>query len=308
MPLKLFWSRLGFASVIALWALSAATEAMAQAPGLPMIVPETVFANLGRVTGATLQQQIMDRGSIVRVQFANPKDRLGPDTPVVLFRQGLRLRSAGESGERTLGILAVPVGRGRTLQALTENAEIADPNEPGVAWVRLQSVRQEVSRGDSLMSERDAQRWQADACEAPKDKGPQRESPPKPVAAPELQVIALVSSDVLADPLSTSLDLVVISGGCQAGLKTGQGLSLWRPPVTTFGRKLDQAIDARDNSSTSVLDDNPGITRTQVPGHRIGSGVIVATYPEAAIVRLRVATQPVQIGDQVRPSHIRNTP
>ncbi|MEY3982138.1 MAG: hypothetical protein RLZZ281_1007 [Pseudomonadota bacterium] len=288
-----------------LMAFGFATDVMAQAPNLPIIVPEAVFANLGRVTGATLQQQIMDRGSIVRVQFADPKDRLAPDTPVVLFRQGLRLRNEGKSGDRNLGILAVPVGRGRTLQALTENAEIADPNEPGVAWVRLQSVRQEISRGDSLMSERDAQRWQASACETPSE----QEAPqPKPRSSTELQVIALVSSDVLADPLSTSLDLVIISGGCQAGLKTGQSLSLWRPPVTTFGRKLDQPIEARDNSSTSVLDDNPGITRTQVPGHRIGSGVIVATYAEAAIVRLRVATQPVQLGDQVRPTHIRNTP
>ena len=73
-----------------LMAFGFAADVMAQAPNLPIIVPEAVFANLGRVTGATLQQQIMDRGSIVRVQFADPKDRLAPDTPVVLFRQGLR--------------------------------------------------------------------------------------------------------------------------------------------------------------------------------------------------------------------------
>lgn len=273
--------------------------ALAQTLGLPLIVPEAVFANLGRVTGATTQQRIMDRGSIIRIRLADSQDRLPPDTNVLLFRQGLRLRD----GDRTLGVLAVPVGRGRTLQRLSENEEIADPNEAGVAWVRLQSVRQEVSRGDSLMTEREAKQWEAGACEA----SPPTKAEPTPETA-DIQVIALASSDVLADPLSTSLDLVIISGGCGGGLREGRSVSLWRPPVTTYGRKLDQPVEARDNNSVSVLDDNPGILRTQTPGHRIGSGTIVAAYPDAAIVRLRVATQPIQIGDQVRPTHIRNSP
>lgn len=274
------------------------TNVRAQSLGLPLIVPEAVFANLARVTGATTQQRIMDRGSIIRIRLADNQDKLPPDTSVLLFRQGLRLRN----GDRTLGVLAVPVGRGRTLQRISENEVVADPDEPGIAWVRLQSVRQEVSRGDSLMTERDAKNWEAGACDAT--------SAATDTAADSAnsQVIALASSDVLADPLSTSLDLVIISGGCAAGLREGRAVSLWRPPVTTYGRKLDQPVDARDNSSVSVIDDNPGILRTQIPGHRIGSGIVVAVYPEAAIVRLRVATQPIQIGDQARPTHIRNQP
>lgn len=271
--------------------------AFAQTLGLPLIVPEAVFNNLGRVTGATTEQRIMDRGSIIRIRLADNQDRLSPDTGVLLFRQGLRLRD----GDRSLGILAVPVGRGRTLQRLSENEEIADPNEQGVAWVRLQAVRQEVSRGDNLMTEREAKQWEAGSC----DKITSAESDPMPDAE-DMKVIALVSSNVLADPLSTSLDLVIISGGCQAGLAAGRSVSLWRPPVTTYGRKLDQPVEARDNNSASVIDDNPGIVRTKTPGHRIGSGVVVAAYPDAAIVRLRVATQPIQVGDQARPTHIRN--
>ena len=280
---------------LALFATS--LDAMAQTPGLPIVVPEAVFKNLGRVTGATTQQRIMDRGSIVRVKLADDQERIPPDTEVVLFRQGLRLRS----GERTLGVLAVPVGRGRTLQRLTENQEIADPNEAGVAWVRIHAVRQEVSRGDSLMTASEAQRWGASTCDEPTGKDPS----PNPDDA---RVIGLVSSDVLADPLSTSLDLVVVSGGCQSGLKTGRAVSLWRPPVTTYGRHLDQPVEARDNNSASVLDDNPGIARTQIPGHRIGSGIVVAAYPDVALVRVRIATQPVQINDQARPTQLKNQP
>ncbi len=276
-------------------------HALAQSAGLPIIVPEAVFANLGRVTGGTTQQRIMDRGSIIRIKLADDQERIAPDTEVVLFRQGLRLRNA----DRTLGVLAVPVGRGRTLQRLTENQEIADPNEPGVAWVRIQSVRQEVSRGDSLMTASAAQLWAANGCEDSQRKDPPQENPANPRDA---RVIGLVSSDVLADPMSASLDLVVLDGGCQSGFRNGQAVSLWRPPVTSYGRRLDQPVDARDNNSTSVIDDNPGITRTQIPGHRIGSGVVVAAYADTALVRIRVATQPVQIDDQVRPMLLRNQP
>lgn len=307
MPLRFNPSNLRCRLLGALLLLLAPICAIAQTAGLPIIVPEAVFANLGRVTGGTTQQRIMDRGSIIRIKLADDQDRIPPDTDVLLFRQGLRLRSA----ERTLGVLAVPVGRGRTLQRLTENQEIADPNEPGVAWVRIQSVRQEVSRGDSLMTASEAQRWGTTSCDEPTRKDPPPANPntsSNPANPGDARVIGLVSSDVLADPLSASLDLVVISGGCQTGLKTGQAVSLWRPPVTTFGRKLDQPVDARDNNSASVIDDNPGIARTQIPGHRIGSGVIVAAYAEAALVRIRVATQPVQVEDQVRPMLLRNQP
>ena len=307
MPLRFNPSNLQRRLLATLLLLLAPICAIAQTAGLPIIVPEAVFANLGRVTGGTTQQRIMDRGSIIRIKLTDDQDRIPPDTDVLLFRQGLRLRSA----DRTLGVLAVPVGRGRTLQRLTENQEIADPNEPGVAWVRIQSVRQEVSRGDSLMTASDAQRWGATSCDEPTRKDPPPANPntsTNPANPGDARVIGLVSSDVLADPLSASLDLVVISGGCQTGLKTGQAVSLWRPPVTTYGRKLDQPVDARDNNSASVIDDNPGIARTQIPGHRIGSGVIVAAYAEAALVRIRVATQPVQVDDQVRPMLLRNQP
>ncbi len=289
LPLRLF--------LVSTLTFGLSSLALAQTLGLPLIVPEAVFAKLGRVTGATTQQRIMDRGSIIRIRLADSQDRLPPDTGVLLFRQGLRLRD----GDRQLGVLAVPVGRGRTLQRLSENEEIADPDEPGVAWVRLQSVRQEVSRGDSLMTERDAKEWESSPCDKPAAAKPDPTSD-----ADDVKVIALVSSNVLADPLSTSLDLVIISGGCHAGLTAGRSVSLWRPPVTTYGRKLDQPVEARENNSASVIDDNPGILRTKAPGHRIGSGVVAAAYPDVSIVRLRVATQPIQVGDQVRPTPIRN--
>jgi hypothetical protein len=284
-----------------LWGVS--MHALGQSAGLPIIVPEAVFANLGRVTGGTTQQRIMDRGSIIRIKLADDQERIAPDTEVVLFRQGLRLRNA----DRTLGVLAVPVGRGRTLQRLTENQEIADPNEPGVAWVRIQSVRQEVSRGDSLMTASAAQQWGANNCEeTPRTEAVQKD--PTPTNPADARVIGLVSSDVLADPMSASLDLVVMDGGCQSGYRNGQAVSLWRPPVISYGRKLDQPVDTRDNNSSSVIDDNPGISRTQIPGHRIGSGVVVAAYADSALVRIRVATQPVQVDDQVRPMRLRNQP
>ncbi len=298
------WSRcLGMLGTLILCLSTTAAAAASGASELPLILPEAVFASLGRVTGGITAQRIMDRGSIIRIQLAEPQNPLPPDTDVILFRQGLRLRD----GKHTLGVLAVPVGQGRTLPRLTEDQEIADPNTTGVAWVRLHAVRQEVSRGDSLMTASEAASWADSAC---KDTdAPQGDTPSKWEAAPpRSHVIALAASNSQAGLLSSSWDLIAVSGGCAAGLTAGQSVSLWRPAVTSYGRKLDQAVEARENDSGSVFDDNPAITRSQTPGHRIGSGIVVVAYPAAALVRIRVATQPIEIGDQVRPTHIRKQP
>ena len=284
------------------WLLCLPALAMAAQPPvgeLPLVIPEAVFAQLGRVTGSTTEQRIMDRGSIIRVQLADPQTTLPPDTDVLLFRQGLRLRDG--KGKRTLGILAVPIGQGRTLRRLTEAQEIAEPDRPGVAWVRLQAVRQEVARGDSLMTVSDAERWTNDACQPPTAAASSAADSKASVTGKQSQVVALAASNGQAGLLSASLDLVAVSGGCASGLAVGQPVSIWRPKVMSYGRKLDQPVEARENDSSSVFDDNPGITRTQTPEHRIGSGVVVAVYPEATLVRIRVVTQPIEIGDRIRP-------
>lgn len=266
---------------------------------LPLVLPEAVFASMGRVTGDTTDQRIMDRGSIIRVQLADPQTTLPPDTDVLLFRQGLRLRDG--KGKRTLGVLAVPVGQGRTLHRFSEAQEIAEPERPGVAWVRLQGGRQEVARGDSLMTVSDAERWANGACQPPPAAASSAADSKPSTTDVQSQVVALAASNGQAGLLSASLDLVAVSGGCANGLAVGQPVSIWRPTVMSYGRKLDQPVEARDNDSSSVFDDNPGIARTQTPEHRIGSGVVVAVYPEAALVRIRVVTQPIEIGDRIRP-------
>lgn len=294
--------RLGVLAALTLHLSTPAAAAPSRVDEWPLILPEAVFSSLGRVTGGITAQRIMDRGSIIRIQLADPQSALPPDTDVVLFRQGLRLRD----GKRPLGVLAVPVGQGRTLNRLTEDQEIADPSTTGVAWVRLHAVRQEISRGDSLMTASEAAQWASAACkDADATTGATSVSEP---AQPRSAVIALAASNSQAALLSSSWDLIAVSGGCAAGLSAGQSVSLWRPAVTSYGRKLDHAVEAQDNDSGSVFDDNPAITRTQTPGHRIGSGTVVVAYPEAALVRIRVATQPVEIGDQVRPTHIRKQP
>lgn len=276
-----------------------------QAMALPLIVPEPVFASLGRVTGNLNQQRIMDRGSIIRISFPDNQQTLPADTGVVFFRQGLRLSQDG----RSLGILAIPVGTGQSLTRTSEAQEVADPVAAGTAWVRLERLRQEITRGDSIMTRTQTEAWAAaDPACAGNRKGEPDQSGKDGAAPAPFSVIALADNQASAGILSTSQDLVIISGGCKAGLTTGQTVSLWRPTSRGFGRKLDQAVEDRDNDSASVLDDNPGITRTLAPGHRIGNGVIVATYADAAIVRIRVATQPVQVGDQARPTHVRTQP
>lgn len=289
--------RLALRAVLLLCLPALATAAQPAVGELPLVLPEAVFANLGRVTGSTTEQRIMDRGSIIRVQLADPQTTLPPDTGVLLFRQGLRLRDG--KGKQNLGILAVPVGQGRTLRRLTEEQEIAEPDRPGVAWVRLQAVRQEVTRGDSVMTVSDAERWANNACEYGSEKADAPSATTK-TAGQHNEVLALAASHGQAGLLSSSPDLVVVSGGCAAGLAVGQPVSLLRPPVLSYGRKLDQPVEARENDSASVFDDNPGITRTQTPEHRIGSGVVVAVYPEAALVRIRIVTQPIEIGDRIR--------
>lgn len=276
-----------------------------QLMALPLIVPEPVFNSLGRVTSDLRNQRIMDRGSILRISFPDGQQSLPADMGVVFFRQGLRLTD----GERKLGILAIPIGYGQALTRTAESQEVADPVSPGVGWVRLERTRQEVTRGDSIMTRAQAERWTEKTCLP--NPNPNDAADPQgnnAIPATSFNVIALADSKASAGLISTTQDLVVISGGCKTGLNTGQSLSLWRPTIRAHGRKLDEAVEDRDNDSTSVLDDNPGITRTLAPGHRIGNGVVVAVYEHAAIVRIRVATQPVQIGDQVRPTHARKQP
>lgn len=266
--------------------------ALALAEPLPLIVPETTFGTLARITGDTLNQRLMDLHSTIRIQLKDPTSRLQPDTPLLVFRQGLRL-SAPDG--RTLGVLAVPVARGQTLSEKTEANEIANPDKPGVAWMRLQSLQQEVMRGDSVMTRTEAQAYASTDCKTSDANAELRTS----------QVLAIVSQ---ADMISSGGDLLAISGGCAAGLSRGTKVTLWRPAVNTYGRKLDQPVDDTRNDSSSVFEDNPAITRTQTPGHRVGTATVLATYPDTAIIRIQDITQAAQPGDLVRLSPAKTRP
>ena len=268
-------------------ALIGLSPAIAQAEPLPLIVPETTFSSLARITGDTLNQRLMDQHSTIRIQLNDPAARLEPDTPLLIFRQGLRLSTPDG---RVLGVLAVPVAQGRTLSQKAEAAEIANPDQAGVAWMRLQSLQQEVMRGDSVMTRKEAQDYAPPVCKTTATSSD---------SSTTSQVIAIVSQ---SNMLSTAGDLLAVSGGCAAGLTRGSQVTLWRPTVTTYGRKLDQPVDDTRNDSASVFDDNPAITRTQTPGHRVGSATVVATYPDTAIIRIQQITQAAQPGDLVRPS------
>lgn len=307
MHLKFNGAFAGLAIILTFTALASSRPAIAatpeQAMALPLIVPEPVFASLGRVTSNLNHQRIMDRGSIIRIRFPDDQQTLPADTAVVFFKQGLRL----SDGERNLGILAIPVGYGHSLTRVSEAQDVADPVTPGIAWVRLERLRQEVARGDSIMTRTQNDAWAESACPKNQQNGAAKYDK-SGAATPSFRVIALADSKASAGILSTTQDLVVVSGGCKAGLENGQPISLWRPSGSTFGRKLDQPVEARDNDSTSVLDDNPGITRTLAPGLRIGHGIVAAAYTDAAIVRIRVATQPVQVGDEARPTQVRKQP
>lgn len=268
-------------------------SAKVSAEAVPLIVPEATFSTLPRITGNTLNQGLMDQHSIIRIQLNDPTDRLRPETPVMVFRQGIRLNAPDGRG---LGVLAVPIAQGHTLSHQSEANEIANPDQPGVAWIRLQSLHQEVLRGDSVMTRSQAQSYQPAACKTPTH-------PETP--APTSQVIAPVSQ---ADMLSSGGDLLVISGGCGIGLNRGDTVTLWRPAVATYGRKMDQPIENKRNDASSVFDDNPAISRTQTPGHRIGTATVVAVYPEAAIIRVKNISQAVQPKDLVRISPVKNSP
>lgn len=271
---------------MALWSPTARAEQ------LPLIAPEATFSALGRITGDTLNQRLMDHHSTVRIQLADPTARLQPNTPLLVFRQGLRLNAPDG---RVLGVLAVPVARGQTLSANSEADEIAQPNQPGIAWMRLQSLQQEVMRGDSVMTRTEAQTYASTDCKTSNADTEPRAS----------QVLAIISQ---ADMISSAGDLLAASGGCASGLNNGSTVSLWRPAVTTHGRKLDNPIDDTRNDSASVFDDNPAITRTQTPSHRVGTASVVATYPDVAILRIQKTSQPAQPGDLVRLSPTKHTP
>lgn len=263
--------------------LSSGVSAQAVPLAVPLVVPESIFKTLGRITGDTLNQRLMDQHSIVRVQLADPQAQIAPETPLVVFRQGIRLKAPG--GE-TLGVLAIPVARARTLSRQTAALEIAHPDQPGVAWMHIQSLQQEVMRGDSVMAQEAAKQLESPPCTPPAD------SPAKAA-----QVLALVSQ---ADMLSANGDLVAISGGCANGMTPGATVTLWRPATKTYGRKLDQPVEDRRNNATSVFEDNPAIAPNQTPTHRVGTGTVLASYPDTAIVRIQNISQAVQPGDLVR--------
>lgn len=267
----------------------AAAVAAPLPPDLPLILPDAVFADLSRITGGVTEQRLLDQGSIARVHLNDSRANLPPDTPVVFFRQGVRLNAKGQ----TLGVLAVPVGEGVSLRRSTEAHEIADPGEPGIAWVRISSVRLEIMRGDSLMTRDEATRWAAAPC--PTGKSPLAAIPQSTL--PNAEVLALATDN---DLLSATLGFVVASGGCNAGFSTGQSVSLWRTPVVNYGRKLDKAVDSGKYNSASVFEDNPAISETQTPGYRIGQGIVIAAYPETAIIQIRTTTHPIEVGDHVR--------
>ncbi len=274
-------------------ALAGFSSAATFAEPLPLIVPEAAFGALPRITGDTLNQRLMDQYSTIRIQLADTDERLPPDTPLLVFRQGLRL-STPEG--RVLGVLAVPVASGQTLSRQAEANDIANPDQSGVAWMRLQSLQQEVMRGDSVMTRAEGKNYAPPIC---------KPLPPaeRPAATP--QVMAIVSQ---AGRLSSGGDLLAISGGCTAGLTRGSAVTLWRPAVATYGRKLDQPVDDTRNDSASVFDDSPAISRSQTPGHRVGTATVVASYPDTAIIRIQHIAQAVQPGDLVRPSPTKTQP
>lgn len=261
-------------------------SANTRAQTVPLIVPESLFSGLPRVTGDLTNQRLMDLNSILKVQLPDPAERIPPATPLVLFRQGLRLKTPDG---QTLGVLAVPIARGQTLARVSEHSDIADPAAKGVAWMRLQSLSQEVMRGDSVMTLSEEKQLQPADCK-PVESGSLNQQP-------TAQVFALAGQ---ANMLSTVADLLATSGGCAAGLTAGRTVTLWRPHITTYGRKLDQAVDAPNNNAKSVFDDNPPIAESKTPEYRVGTAVVIAAYPEAAILKIRSASHPVQPGDLVR--------
>ncbi len=267
------------------------SSAAALAESLPLVMPEAAFGALPRITGDTLNQRLMDQYSTIRIQLAESAERLPPDTPLLVFRQGLRL-STPEG--RNLGVLAVPVASGQTLSYQAEMAEIANPDQAGVAWMRLQSQQQEVMRGDSVMTRTEATTYAPPNCK------------PLPLAERTTsQVMAIVSQ---TNRLASGGDLLAVSGGCAAGLTRNSTVTLWRPAVATYGRKLDQPVDDTRNDSASVFDDNPAINRSQTPGHRVGTALVIASYPDTAIIRIQQIVQAVQPGDLVRLSPTKTQP
>ncbi len=274
---------LSIGTPITLW--SAAS--MAQQT-LPLIIPEAEFRALPRITGNTLNQRMMDAYSIIRVQFSDTSQTLAPDTPVTVFRQGLRLRALDG---QALGVLAIPVAQGSALSATALERDVANPSQKGVGWLRLKSMRQEVIRGDSVMTQGELATHQPVSCPPT----PRRSLP----SAPRAEVIALASQ---TDIMSGSGDLVVVSGGCALGLNKGNEVSFWRPAGVTYGRRLDQPVEAPVNDGNSVFEDNPDIAKEASSSHRVGQGTVVASYPSATIVRIRGISQAVQSGDIVRPT------
>jgi hypothetical protein len=276
---------LGFGFWLGLWP----SISMAQPTHpLPLILPEPTFQTLPRITGNLINQRMMDSHSIIRVRYTNPAQALPPGTPVIVFRQGLQLK--GSDG-KALGILAIPVAQGQTLNQATLDQEIAQPADKSSGWFRVSALRQEVMRGDSLMTRAEAMTHQPARCK--------RSEPPNDGVLPPVKIIALAGQ---TDMMATGGGLVIVSGGCQNGLHTGDPLTIWRNEVTQFGRRLDQAVENPQNNAYKVFEDNPDITRELSSAHRVGNGTIVASYPSVAIVQIHQLSQAIQLGDLIRPA------
>lgn len=261
---------------------------------LPLIIPEAEFRTLPRITGNTLNQRMMDAYSVIRLQFSDASQTLAPDTPITVFRQGLRLRTPDG---QALGVLAIPVAQGSTLSAAALERDVANPSQRGVGWLRLKSMRQEVIRGDSVMTQGELATHQPVSC-------PPTPSPSLPSTS-RAEVIALASQ---TDIMSGSGDLVVVSGGCALGLNNGREVTFWRPANVTYGRRLDQPVEDPTNDGNSVFEDNPDIAKESSSSHRVGQGIVIASYTSAAMVRVRGISQAVQTGDIVRPTSSRSSP
>jgi hypothetical protein len=253
---------------------------------LPLILPESTFQTLPRITGNLINQRMMDSHSIIRMRFTDPSQALPPNTSLIVFRQGLRLK--GSDGQ-ALGVLAIPVAQGQTLSQAMLDHDIANPADTSSGWFRISAMRQEVMRGDSIMSRSDAIKLYPGNCE--------RTAPPNDKVLPPVKVLAQAGQ---TDMMASVGALIIVSGGCQNGLDTGDRLTIWRDERSSFGRRLDPAVEDPKNSASTVFDDNPDIRRELSPGHRVGSGTVVASYPSVAIVQIHQVSQAVQSGDLIR--------
>lgn len=277
------------ALMLGLWAGLWPTIGTAQSSQpLPLILPESTFQSLPRVTGNLINQRMMDSHSIIRVRFTDPSQALPPSTALIVFRQGLRLKAADG---KELGILAIPVAQGETLSQITLNQDIANPADTSSGWFRISTLRQEIMRGDSIISRADAIKYQPEGC-----------SRAATLNEKVLQPMKVLAQAGQTDMMASGGALIIVSGGCQNGLVNGDLVTIWRDETTSFGRRLDQPVEDSKNNAKAVFEDNPDISRELSPSHRVGSGTVVVSYPSVAIVQIYQVSQAVQSGDLIRPA------